>query len=832
MSVVNRHDRLLGDTTVHHVIEDLRIDGHVPARVPLRLARRLDASRVFIVGACGAGKSTLAHRLEASVDPAGLVVQLRAEHAVPATAEALLDEAVTRSPAVLVLDDAHHLIGSAAEPVLERLVADVAAVPHLVVASRVPPSASVAHAAPDAEVITTRDLALRIDEIAEVFHDVCGCPLSLEQASKVASETGGWAALVRLLAVRAGRFHADTDELGVAVDAALECGFAAGFLEEQLDALPASVAVSLERASVFTSFELAPCASLLGSDAATSLITALDTGVIAHTVELGRRRVLPPVLRRHLRSRCGADEKTETDAAAAVISTNPDASAPGSLATVWRTSAASGLPRRHDADPLADAVRRLRAGDVVGAVPLLQRSARSADSERRIAIRLALLVIRAPMSSRELTLDALAALERDALALDLPRLARLTRGAIAAASARPDRAVRSVVEECEVRGDEAGAAIVVGIDHLMRLRSGRATTTQAAALADRANRLGASDVAAWAEASAALIAAIAGSPQTRELIVAAESASIATGLGAAGALLDAAQALSDAPGRSRDRLASSRRVALAAGMPRLPIDLPRVPTRAPAAAATGGARTPARRPHITVGCFGGFRLQVDGCEVDLRGVRPQARALLRMLALNAGSPLHREIIAEVLWGDLGIESAVHALHVSVSSLRRVLPPHEPAAAASIVERDGEAYRLGLLDRRDCDLADFDESLADAALAKSRRDTASTASGLRHALDLYVGDVLPEDGPAEWAIGARERYRIRAAEAATSLAHLELHLGAPRAAVAAASRAVEIDPWLDESWRTLVTVHQQSGDVVAARRAADSYRRMRIALGVE
>jgi DNA-binding SARP family transcriptional activator len=162
----------------------------------------------------------------------------------------------------------------------------------------------------------------------------------------------------------------------------------------------------------------------------------------------------------------------------------------------------------------------------------------------------------------------------------------------------------------------------------------------------------------------------------------------------------------------------------------------------------------------------------------------------------------------------------------------VLPAQEPAAAGSIVERDGEAYRLGLLDRRDCDLADFDESLADAAMAKARRDTAATASGLRHALDLYLGDVLPEDGPAEWAIGARERYRIRAAEAATSLAHLELHLGSPRAAVAAASRAVEIDPWLDESWRTLVTVHEQSGDVVAARRASDSYRRMRVALGVE
>ena len=70
--------------------------------------------------------------------------------------------------------------------------------------------------------------------------------------------------------------------------------------------------------------------------------------------------------------------------------------------------------------------------------------------------------------------------------------------------------------------------------------------------------------------------------------------------------------------------------------------------------------------------------------------------------------------------------------------------------------------------------------------------------------------FPEDGPAEWVTGARERYRVRAAEAASSLAHLELHLGERRSAVAAASRAVEIDPWLDESWRTLVTVHRSVG----------------------
>ena len=94
-------------------------------------------------------------------------------------------------------------------------------------------------------------------------------------------------------------------------------------------------------------------------------------------------------------------------------------------------------------------------------------------------------------------------------------------------------------------------------------------------------------------------------------------------------------------------------------------------------------------------------------------------------------------------------------------------------------------------------------------------------------------MLPEDGPAEWVTGARERYRVRAAEAASSLAHLELRLGDARAAVAAASRAVEIDPWLDESWRTLVDGAPQIGRRRGrGPRPTEGYRSMRVALGVE
>ena len=130
-----------------------------------------------------------------------------------------------------------------------------------------------------------------------------------------------------------------------------------------------------------------------------------------------------------------------------------------------------------------------------------------------------------------------------------------------------------------------------------------------------------------------------------------------------------------------------------------------------------------------------------------------------------------------------------------------------------------------------DLADFDRTIHDASLARSAGDNDAAAEELRRAVQLYTGEVLPEDGPAEWVSATRERYRLRAAEAAASLAGLELHLGNPADAAAAATRSVEIDPWRDESWRTLVETFRRLGDPAAAERAQRRYDLILNSLGV-
>lgn len=519
---------------------------------------------------------------------------------------------------------------------------------------------------------------------------------------------------------------------------------------------------------------------------------------------------------------------TAAGAATAGAATAGAAGAGGHAASRRPSAGHAASPPLAHRPLLSGAFDRVRRGDLAGAVPILRRAARTAETtaDRSVA-QLALLVIRAPVTEPRETLDGLLAVERQCVEHGLGGLARVTRGAIAAVTTARERGtVRQVFDQFEARGDPVGAGIVVAFDVVERFRRGVFETDRAVAFAARCDRLGLPDVATWGRAIAAVCAAVAGDPRAAELGAAVDAATITQRLPGPRALLEAATALRCAdPDDAAAHARTARHAALEAGLPRLPLALPRRPrSRAPVEVVD---RTGVR---VAVTCFGGFRLRLDGVDADLRLVRPQARMLLRMLALNAGAPLHRELIADLLWTDLGSESALHALHVSVSSLRRMLPAS--GRQGGIVERVGEAYRIGIAASHDCDLAAFDEHLSQAAIAKARREPAVARDRLVTALELYRGDVLPEDGPAEWAVGARERYRHRAGEAASSLAHLHSHFGETQAAVAIARRAVEIDPWLDDSWRTLVTMHDRAGDVIAARRAEDGYRTMRNALESE
>lgn len=513
-------------------------------------------------------------------------------------------------------------------------------------------------------------------------------------------------------------------------------------------------------------------------------------------------------------------------------------------------SAARSLSKQNGAhDTFARGMALLVAGDQRGALPFLRRCAEQLNAETPAALwaqlTLAVFAQECSMPGLDARSEEIDAVQRRAERLGFSWLARVAQGALAAQSGNAgyQLAVQSAIEKCEQAGDFWGAALIAAAAALEQLRRGRPDYGAFDALTDKFRKLEASALEAWALSARALVAAAQDLPNAVEEALAAEAFARTADVPGARAVAYAALAQLK-PEHFADLMEAATETAKTAGLVCRPwtwVAMRSGVGSPPAARAQQPASLPARAavaasafaspPRLDVRCFGEFSLRADGVDIDLSGVRPQARIVLRILAIHAGRPVHRDRLAAALWADLDTASALHNLQVSVSSLRRALQPAGLAGDCQLLARRGEAYVLVLDERSRVDLLEFDQAVRDAAMAKTAHDSEAAAAILRGALDLYTGEVLPEDGAADWLSDTRERYRVRAAEAAATLAGLELARGKPAEAAAAATRSVDIYPWRDESWRTLISIYRSSGDLAAAERAELRYRLVLTALGV-
>ncbi|HSE54977.1 MAG TPA: BTAD domain-containing putative transcriptional regulator, partial [Nocardioidaceae bacterium] len=131
--------------------------------------------------------------------------------------------------------------------------------------------------------------------------------------------------------------------------------------------------------------------------------------------------------------------------------------------------------------------------------------------------------------------------------------------------------------------------------------------------------------------------------------------------------------------------------------------------------------------------LGPLTLRIDGQEVEVPGTR--RRALLALLALEAGRVASTERLVECLWPDEPPDNAVQAIYNHISRLRGHLGAH-----ADRLERRGSGYRLILEpDELDVDAA---RRLARAVAVPGTRP-ATAAELARSALELWRGQALEE-----------------------------------------------------------------------------------------
>jgi DNA-binding SARP family transcriptional activator len=390
-------------------------------------------------------------------------------------------------------------------------------------------------------------------------------------------------------------------------------------------------------------------------------------------------------------------------------------------------------------------------------------------------------------------------------------------------------------------------------------------------LANSLRALESGTLEAWARGLEAIAAARDGDPEAREAAAIAEAAARATGVPVASLGANVAfAALAPSDAEAEEYAAAAQAIARDTGIlaPRVrlaaPADEPepRASRTRPGSGLAGGkgshadngvhagngrtnghadrfriparpvVETPGGHAPLSIRLLGGFELRRDGVVVNLTSIRPRARALLRLLCLHAGTAVHHETIEAAMWPEADADASSRNLHVAVASLRRVLEPSAARGSFELLRRDGGAYRLALPEGAEVDLIEFERALAAGRTAVDRGDDAGAAGWFQAALDRYTGDLLPEDGPAEWIADRRDVTRLAAVDAAQRLAQLQLEQGDPERAARAANAGLRIDRYHDPLWRLLIRARDEAGDQGAATRARSGYERMLAELGVE
>jgi len=222
-----------------------------------------------------------------------------------------------------------------------------------------------------------------------------------------------------------------------------------------------------------------------------------------------------------------------------------------------------------------------------------------------------------------------------------------------------------------------------------------------------------------------------------------------------------------------------------------------------------------RSAVVRVELLGGFRVTVGARVVAEESWRlRKAAALVKLLALEPTHRLHREQVMDLLWPRLGPRPAANNLHRTLYSARRVLEPdHVAAPESGYLRLRGEQLELCPGGSLWVDVGVFEEA---AAKAMRLRDPAA----YRAAVDLYAGELLPEDRYEPWAEERREGLRQRYISLLLELAGLHEE---PAPAIEALARVVAEQPTHEAAHAGLMRLYARSG---RCDEALNQYQRLR------
>jgi DNA-binding SARP family transcriptional activator len=208
---------------------------------------------------------------------------------------------------------------------------------------------------------------------------------------------------------------------------------------------------------------------------------------------------------------------------------------------------------------------------------------------------------------------------------------------------------------------------------------------------------------------------------------------------------------------------------------------------------------------LKIRMFGGFQVERYGQPVPNEEWRSnKAKNVLKYLLLNRGRPVVRDVLLDLFWRDMDLDRAMNNLNSTIYTIRRVLEPDRERWTPSKYLLT-KTNTLQFQADSDCwlDVEEFEGHLDRAEEHRRKGEEEEAAAEWSKVVELYGGELLPEDRYEDWCSAARERFRERYLEALLRLG--EYHYGKDQFEVAETyyRRALVEDPLKEVALRMLM-----------------------------
>lgn len=228
--------------------------------------------------------------------------------------------------------------------------------------------------------------------------------------------------------------------------------------------------------------------------------------------------------------------------------------------------------------------------------------------------------------------------------------------------------------------------------------------------------------------------------------------------------------------------------------------------------------------HLSLGLLGPVRILRDADPAT--GFKSnKVRALLVYLAMEAGRPHARGVLAGLLWPDVPDRVALSNLRFALSNLRTVIGDRNARPSFLIITR--ETVEFNTAADCDVDVVSFHRYLAEAWRLSAGE---MAIDNLKQAVAFYQGRFLegfPSDSPTfeEWVLLRQEELGHEILQALYDLVSLLEEKGDYRQALRYARQALDLEPWDEEAHRQVMKLLALDGQRSAALAQYETCRRV-------